>query len=44
MVKVENIVAAFEVEGKVITKVVVYMPNPSNGTDYWEEIALAQKN
>lgn len=34
--------AKFEVEGKVITKVVVYMPNPSNGTDYWEEIALAK--
>ena len=34
--------AKFEVEGKVITKVVVYMPTPSNGTDYWEEIALAQ--
>ena len=34
--------AKFEVEGKVITKVVVYMPNPSNGSDYWEEIALAK--
>ena len=34
--------AKFEVEGKVITKVVVYMPNPSNGTDYWQEITLAK--
>lgn len=34
--------AKFEVEGKVITKVVVVMPNPSQGMDYWEEIALAK--
>ena len=34
--------AKFEVEGKVITKVVVKMPNPSNGADYWQEITLAQ--
>lgn len=34
--------AKFDVEGKVITKVVVYMPNPSNGTDYWQEITLAK--
>ena len=31
-----------KVEQGKITKVVVYMPNPSNGTDYWEEIALAK--
>ena len=34
--------AKFEVEGKVITKVVVKMPNPSNGTDYWQEVTLAK--
>ncbi len=34
--------AKFEVEGRVITKVVVKMPNPSNGTDYWQEITLAK--
>lgn len=34
--------AKFEVEGKVITKVVVVMPNPSNGTDYWQEVTLAR--
>ena len=34
--------AKFEVEGKVITKVVVVMPNPSQGTDYWQEITLAR--
>ena len=34
--------AIFAVEGKVITKVVVKMPNPSVGADYWQEITLAQ--
>ena len=37
-----KIIELFDVEGKVITKVVVYMPNPSNGTDYWQEITLAK--
>lgn len=35
--------SSFEVEGKVITKVVIVMPNPSNGEDFWQEITLAQK-
>lgn len=39
---VEGTPAKFEVEGKVITKVVVLMANSSNGTDYWQEITLAQ--
>ena len=36
-------VSAFDVGGRVIKKVIVYMPNPSIGTDYWEEIALCTK-
>lgn len=39
---VGNTAAKFEVEGKVITKVVINMPNPSIGEDFWQEITLAK--
>ena len=35
--------SVFDVGGRVITKVVVYMPNPSEGSDIWQEITLARK-
>ena len=35
--------SCFNVSGKSIVKVEVYMPNPSVGNDIWQEIVLAQK-
>ena len=36
--------ASFEAFGKSIIKVVIYMPNPSEGSDIWQEITLARAN
>ena len=35
--------SCFNVSGKSIVKVEVYMPNPSEGSDIWQEITLAQR-